>query len=230
MRRFLFVFAFTAIYTTEAGAQRRGTYTSAEPAIWVSGGVAGFTGQGVNDGTSASTWDFGNSTSGQYRASLEKTIQNQSSFGIVGTYVRVPFIYRSSTATSPRAPGGARCASCDAHLNMMTLAGTFHIGGGTGFHQVIDLSAGVAAYRDLKRDDDGSALAPANGNIDPIFSAGYGFGYGLSQTTQINLVQDYSIALHEKKGLSNGVSNTNTVRALRVSVRYGFGRHSPRRR
>lgn len=231
MRRVFLVFALTAFFAADADAQRRGRYSTGDPSIWVSGGIAGFTGQGVNDGKTESAWDFGRSTSWQYRASLEKSIQNQSTFGIIGTYVRVPFVYLAGTSASlPGSGGGARCTQCDAHLDMMTLAATFHIGGGKGFHQVIDASAGIAAYRNLERDSDGVSLAPADGNMDPIFSIGYGFGYGLNENTQINLVQDYGITLHEKSGLANGVSNTNTVRALRASLRFGFGRQGARRR
>ncbi|MDQ3673773.1 MAG: hypothetical protein M3365_05300, partial [Gemmatimonadota bacterium] len=149
---------------------------SGEPATWIGGGLGFFTGNGVNDGRTSSTWDFGSSTNYQYRASLERAIANQSSFGLVGTYVRIPFIY-SSTAVVP--PSGATtCGRCEAHLDMMTISATFHAGGGPGFHQVIEASGGVAQYTNLKRDSDGAELAPAGGNIDPIFSFGYGFGYG----------------------------------------------------
>lgn len=207
--------------------RRRPVYQTGEPSAWLSGGLGFFTGNGVNDGRTSSTWDFGSSTNFQYRASLEKAIANQSSFGVVGTYVRVPFIY-SSTAILPPS-GGATCGSCEAHLDMITVSAIFHAGGGPGFHQVIEASGGIAQYTNLKRDSDGAKLAPMGGNIDPIFSFGYGFGYGIGKNTQINLVQDYGIALHEKRGLSNGVSNTNTVRNLRFSARFGFGSQSRRR-
>jgi len=113
---------------------------------------------------------------------------------------------------------------------MMTLSIGFHIGGGAGFHQVIEGNAGVVQYTNLERDSDGAALAPSNGSVDPIFSAGYGFGYGLNERTTINLVQDYGIALHEKTGLANGVRNTNSVRTLRFSMRFGFGSRVTARR
>jgi hypothetical protein len=220
MRRISIVLILLMMCAPSLYAQRRipGIRT-AEPATWLSAGIGFFTGNGVNDGATQSTWDFGSSTNFQYRASLERSIANQSSFGVVGTYVRIPFIY-SSTALVPPAES---CTRCEAHLDMMSLSATFHAGGGLGFHQVIEGNAGMAWYRSLTRDSDGAALAPTGGNLDPIFSFGYGFGYGLSQSTQINLVQDYGIALHEKKGLATGVSNTNTVRALRLTARFGFG-------
>jgi hypothetical protein len=199
-----------------------------EPSIWITGGAGLFTGNGVNDGRSGSIWDFGSATNFQYRGSLEKTIGTQSSIGLTGTYVRVPFTYRSSTIVPPG--GGASCASCEAHLDMMTLSLGVHIGGGVGFHQVIEGNAGVVRYTSLKRESDGAELAPRTGNVDPIFSAGYGFGYGFNERTTINLVQDYGIALHEKTGLANGERNTNSVRTLRFALRFGFGSRATVRR
>lgn len=190
-----------------------------EPATWVTLGAGLFTGNGVNDGATGSTWDFGNATNFQYRASLERTIGDRSSFGLIGTYVRVPFTYYS-----PTTPG----AGDEAHLDMMSLSLGFHIGGGPGLHQVIEGNAGAVQYTNLKRDSDGASLEPTGGNVDPIFSFGYGFGYGFGQNTQINLVQDIGIALHEKTGLANGERNTNSVRTLRFTARFGFGKRARR--
>ncbi len=228
MRRIAFGFIMLVVCAESSSAQiRRPAIRSGEPSAWLTGGLGFFTGNGVNDGRTSSTWDFGSSTNFQYRASLEKAIANQSAFGIVGTYVKVPFIYSSSSIVPPSE--GATCGSCEAHLDMITVSATFHAGGGPGFHQVIEASGGVAQYTNLTRDSDGAKLAPSGGNIDPIFSFGYGFGFGFGNNTQINLVQDYGIALHEKSGLANGVSNTNTVRNLRFSVRFGFGSQARRR-
>ena len=229
MRRIAFgLFMMMACAETLSAQLGRRAVRSGEPSAWIGGGVGFFTANGVNDGRTSSTWDFGSSTNFQYRLSLEKAIANQSSFGIVGTYVRVPFIYSSTVIVDPR--NGASCAApCEAHLDMMTVALTFHAGGGPGFHQVLEASGGIAQYTNLERDSDGAELAPTGGSIDPIFAFGYGFGYGFNNNTQINLVQDYGIALHERSGLANGVSNTNTVRNLRFSVRFGFGSQSRRR-
>lgn len=209
-------------------AQRTRVYRTSDPGVWVSGGVAGFTGTGVNDGTTSSTWDFGNSTNWQYRASLEKSIGNGSSFGVSGTYARVPFVYSSDLAPLPSGVSGTRCGSCDAHLDMTTVLASFHAGGGYGFHQVIELNGGIVSYQSLKRDSDGAKLA-GGGNIDPLFSLGWGVGYSFGDRTQIDFVPDYAIAIHERSGLSNGVSNTNSMRSLRLSVRMGFGGRTVRR-
>lgn len=230
MRRILISALMTFAIAPAASAQFPNFPRAAEPSYWIGFGAAAFNGQGVNDGATQSSWDFGQRTSWQYRASLEKAIQNQSSIGIVGTLVHVPFTYRSTAIVPAVLPcpscgttGGTTCSSCAAHLDMMGLAAQFHSGGGTGFHQVLDASLGATAYRNLKRDSDGAALAPSNGNTDWSFDLGYGFGYGLSPNSEITLVQDYDLVLHESTGLPSGVSNTNTVRTIRLALRYGFG-------
>ena len=230
MRRFSLAFLLMMVCATSLAAQRRQPVFTSDPDMWVSGGIAGFTGNGVNDGRSASSWDFGNSTNWQYSASLEKTLSGgSSSFGITGTYARVPFVYVGPALPVPGGGGGTTCTRCDAHLDMMTLLGTFHVGAGEGFHQVIEFNGGIVAYKNLTREPDGAKLAPTGGNIDPLFSLGYGIGYGFSNRTQIDFVPDYAIAIHERSGLSNGVSNTNSMRSLRVTVRMGFGGRSGRR-
>jgi hypothetical protein len=221
MRRFLLAFFLTALCVAPLAAQRGHRITvPGNPSMWFSAGVAGFTANGVNDGRTASTWDFGNSTNLQYNASLERVVSSGLSLGVAGSYARVPFLYMGPL--NPVLPGGATCSSCDAHLDMTTLVGTLHLGGTVGIYQVIDLNGGIVRYNNLTRDSDKAQLAPGGGNIDPYFSLGYGIGYGLSKTTQIEFVPDYAIAIHERNGLSNGVSNTNSTRSLRLAVRMGF--------
>jgi len=221
MRRFFLAFVMVILCTASASAQRRQRVFTSEPGYWLSGGIAGFTGQGVNDGKTGSAWDFGNSTNFQYAASLESTIGSGSSFGVAGTYARVPFVYLGP-AFPVSGVSGTSCTSCDAHLNMTTLVATFHVGAGTGFHQVVEFNGGIVNYANLKRDSDGAKLAGGS-NIDPLFSIGYGIGYGFGDRTQIEFVPDYAIAIHERSGLSNGVSNTNSMRSLKLTIRRGFG-------
>jgi hypothetical protein len=229
MRRFFFALLVLVVTAGSLGAQirRQRTYATGDPGVWFSAGVGGFTSTGVNDGRSGSRWDFGNSTNLEYRATLEKAIDNGSSFGISGSWAHVPFAYSSNTPI-PISPDvtGARCALCDAHLDMLTLLVTFHSGSGQGFHQVVELNGGVVAYRNLKQDSDGAALAPSHGDLDPLFSIGYGLGYGFGNRVSLDFVPDYAIAIHERSGLSNGVSNTNSMRSLRLALRMGFGSHT----
>ncbi len=208
-------------------ASGQGYLRSTEPAYFLSGAFGMFTAEAVNDGASHSRWDFGNRTSWQYRAAIEKAIQNQSSIGIVATHVTLPFTYSAVTTPGTALAGsGATCTQCGAHLDMESLAATFHAGGGLGFHQVLDASVGATKYRNLRRDSDNAALAPKDGSVDGSFLFGYGFGYGLSSSVSVNLVQEYGIVLHEGTNLPNGTSNTNTIRSTRIGLRFGFGTRS----
>jgi hypothetical protein len=105
---------------------------------------------------------------------------------------------------------------------MTTLVGTLHFGAGTGFHQVIEVNAGIVNYAHLSRDADGARLAGGS-NTDPLLSGGWGFGYGFNDRTQIEFVPEYAIAIHERSGLSNQVSNTNRMQSLKLTFRMGFG-------
>ena len=221
-----------AVGSVSAQMPRRPSAYSNDPGFWITAGVSGFRANAVNDGLSASSWNFGNSTNFAYRGSLEKGGNNGSSFGVAGSWSHVPFSYASTAFTPTAGGGGVQCASstsCDAHLDLMTLVATFHSGAGIGFHQVLELNGGVVAYRNLKRDSDGAKLTPTGGNIDPLFALGYGFGYGLSDRTNLDILSDYSFAIHERSALSNGTSNTNSMPGLRVSLRMGFGGNTRRR-
>ena len=215
---------------TTVSAQRRQRVFTADPAYWVSGGFGGVRGDGVNDGATSSNWNFANSTNLQYRASLEKGYTNGSSFGVSGTYARVPFVYSSNLANPlPGGVSGTRCgaAGCNAHLDMMTLLAMLHYGSGAGLHSVAEAGGGIVAYNNLKSEA-GEELAGGN-NIDPLFTVGWGFGYGFNDRTNLDAVWDWSIAIHERNGGSNAVSNTNTMPGLRIQLRMGFGQRSLRR-
>lgn len=232
MRRFLPAVLMVVFAAGSLGAQMRRprVYATNDPSVWFTAGVGGFRANAVNDGASASSWDFGNSTNLQYRASLEKGMTNGGSFGIAGSWAHVPFVYSSTGVINPPGTGGGvQCGSCDAHLDLMTLVATFHSGAGAGFHQILELNGGIVAYRNLTQDSGGARLVPTGGNIDPLFSFGYGFGYGFGERTNLDFVSDYTIAIHERKGLSNGVSNTNSMPSLRLVLRMGFGNRTARR-
>jgi hypothetical protein len=191
---------------------RRRTSIVSEPSMWVSLSTGLYGANEISDGKTGSTWDFGEGTNWQYRAALEKALQNQFSLGAVLAYVDVPFVYR-----------GPGCGSCEAHLDLTSIGVSFHAGGGTGLHQVLEASGGAAIYRNLRRDSDNVKLQPTGGNVDPFFTFGYGFGYAFNPTMQLSIVQDYGLVLHERTGLSNSQSNTLTQRTTRLNFRLGFG-------
>lgn len=208
---------------TPADAQlRRRVPRSADPSTWISLSAGLFAANQVSDGKSASTWDFGQSYTPQFHASLERAFQNSASIGVTGTYVNAPFTYVGAGGTNS-------CTQCDAHMDLVSLGASFHVGGGPGLHQVIEASAGVAQYRNLRRDSDNAQLAPLDGNVDPYFTFGYGFGYTFNSRMQASVVQDIGLVLHERGGLSSQASNTLRQRTIRLNFRYGLGDRSRRR-
>lgn len=221
MRRLLAVILLAG-FATQADAQvRRRVPRVAEPSIWTSLSVGLFNANDVSDGKTNSTWDFGRSSNPQFRASLEKALSSTASIGATGTFVHVPFTYNGTASAES-------CTQCAAHLDIASLAASFHVGGGVGLHQVIEASAGAVQYRNLTRDSDDSPLAPTGGNIDPYFTFAYGFGYSLNPTSQISVVQEFGLALHESKGLDSSDSNTLRNRTIRLNFRYGFGNRTRR--
>ena len=226
MRRFSLAFLMLILCAASLSAQRRQRIFTSDPDYWVSGSFAGVSGQGVNDGKSASFWDFGNSTNWQYAASIEKTLTGGSSFGVTGSFARVPFVYYGPAVPIPGGNGGT-CNGCNANLDMTTVLATFHFGSGTGFHQIIQFNGGVVNYANLKTKA-GDKLAGGS-NTDPLFSIGYGIGYGFDDRTQLEFVPEYGIAIHERSGLSNDVSNTNRMSSFKLAFRRGFGTRTLRR-
>jgi hypothetical protein len=202
------------VSSADAQARRR-VPRPVEPSIWGTLSVGLFNANDVSDGRTGSTWDFGQASSPQFRAALEKSVSSTISIGAVGSYARVPFIYRGG--------GSAGCQACEAHLNVLTLGASFHLSGSQGFHQVLEGSAGALKYQGLERDSNGEALPPGDGNVDPYFTFGYGFGYGFSRNMKISVVQDFGLALHEREGLSSEQSNTLRHRTIRLNFRYGTG-------
>jgi hypothetical protein len=216
VKRLFAVVLLTVVAFPAESQVRRRVPSVPEPAAWVSLGIGLFNGSDVSDGATNSTWDFGRASIPQYRASLEKAINNTTSIGLTGSYVHAPFSYIGEGGT-------ASCTQCAAHLNMFSLAASAHMGGGMGLHQVLEAAAGAINYRNLERDSDGAALAPTGGNVDPYFTFGYGFGYNFDAVTEVSVVQDFGLALHERTGLTSQQSNTLTQRTLRLNFRYGFG-------
>lgn len=196
-----------------ANAQiRRQPVTQGPPASWVSVGVGAFSANNVSDGDSQTTWDFGNATSLQFRASLEKALSNGIALGLAGTYVRAPIRHSSFGL-----------GSVDADVDVYSLGVNFESAGGQGFHQVYGGSIGMTRYDNFKRASDGAELAPTSavGAISGTFS--YGFGYALSERTAIVGVYDIGLVYHSRDGLTSDQRNTLVPRTLRVSLRQGFG-------
>jgi hypothetical protein len=228
LKRLLLIGLVCAFAVPAQSQVRRRVPQVPAPSAWVSLSAGLFSANDVSDGATNSNWAFGQSYTPQYRASFEKAISNTASVGLTGTFVHAPFIY-STAGFVDDGIGAAQCARCDAHMNIASIGASFHYGGGIGLHQVIEASAGALQYRDLKRDSDGAELAPSGGNVDPYFTFGYGFGWAINPVTQVSVVQDLGLALHERSGLTSDQSNTLRHRSIRLNLRYGFGNKVRRR-
>ena len=188
---------------------------TSEPSWWMQGGVGLLSPGPVEDGRTASTWDF--SQGAQYRASIEYDLSKLGrglAVGLVGTYapnVSLGFV----DATSRR----------DAHAVISSALGMFRVGGGSGFHQVIEIQAGFVEYSHFTADN-GDSL-PSISDTDVILGLGYGFGMTLSKRWQVTLVQDAMQALHQREGLSNGARTNSAHYVTRLSLRYGVALRRP---
>jgi hypothetical protein len=209
VRRLLYLLV-PALLAHDAGAQiiRSGMRFS-EPSAWFSLG-AGFTNTfDVHDGTTGSVWQFGDAT--QYYASLEKSFGGGTTFGLRGTHARVPLLYLGTT-------------SGDADGNVSQVMATVHVASGTGFHSVLELSAGATIYSNFRSRVSDQRLEPSSPDTDFAFSFGYGFGYNFSPTFAIDAVQDQSTSLHQKTGLSASEGTSNRFTTTRIVARFGLGR------
>lgn len=183
------------------------------PLAWTSLSIGWLQQQGLCDPNTGACWDFGSGP--QWRATLEVPVGTGASFGVAGTTARLPLTYSGSGLSSNS------CLRCDADANVSQIFATLHLGGGTGFHQVIDVSAGATLFSNFRASSDGSRLGDGKTTQDFSFAIGYGFGYGLSPRTQIMIVQDYTLIIHKRQtGSSN---NTAQQSNLRIGVRVGLG-------
>jgi hypothetical protein len=188
------------------------------PKSWMSFSVGVMDLSDVHDGSTSTEWQFGNAV--QYRISFEIPVQYQSTFGVSGSFARVPLAYVQGARLGPPSP----CApSCDADATVTQLLATFHAGRGTiGFHQIIDISLGATGYSAFRARNSGERLAPEELDADLTGGIGYGFGYSFSPDMQITLVQEGFLTVHQR---TNVAANENTIGrqfVLRLGTRFGF--------
>ena len=196
---------------------------SAEPRVWTSLGASFYQMDGIVDGSSDSVWDLEVNSGIQYRGAIEWGIRNQTSLGVTGTYVSLPFRYYARSAETPPETS---CNGCGADVNISSLVLSLHVGGGPGLHQVIEAQAGVTRFADF-RADDGRELAPLDGDSDASLAVGYGIGYSFSNRLQVTVVQDFGVLFHQRTGLSSGEGSTIQQRVTRLGLRYGLFRQRP---
>jgi hypothetical protein len=184
---------------------------SRDPAAWTSLSIGWLTQQALCDGESNACWDFQGAP--QWRATLDYPVGRGASVGVAATLAKVPLRYQG-TVLDPNS-----CAGCDADANITQYFGNFHMGGQSGFHQVIDINAGMTVFSNF-RSTSGAKLG-GKAVSDFSFAIGYGFGYGFSPRMQFMLVQDYGLIIHKRQaGQSNNTAQQSTTR---IGLRVGLG-------
>lgn len=181
-----------------------------QPIAWTSLSVGWLQHGRLCDPGSNSCWDFGSAP--QFRATLELPMGRGATIGVAGTTSRVPLLYEGGVLSG--------CNRCDADANVSQVLANLRIGGGSGFHQVIDVNAGATLFSNF-RTVDGVKLDPDGMVSSFTFTLGYGFGYPLTQRFHLMLLQDFGLVIHKR--MSGQTNNTAQQSTLRIGGRYGLG-------
>lgn len=182
------------------------------PIAWASLGVGWAQTNPICDPDASACWNFGGAP--QYRATLEYPLGPDMAAGIVATTARVP-LYWAGNGVAPN-----QCSGCDADANITQVFGSLRLGGGIGFHQVIDLVAGTTMFSNF-RTTDGAKLGPGKTVTDVSLGLGYGVGYGLTSRTQLVITQEWGLVVHKRQ--PGSPSNTAEQRTTRLAFRIGLG-------
>ena len=209
MRR-LSLLLVAMVVSSSADAQIiRSRFPVNEPLAWVSLGASFQQAWLVRDGTTGSTWNFGNAI--PWQASLERSINGGTTIGIRGSTGMIPLTYEGPVGTS------------QADGNVSQLFGTFRVSSGREFHTILEVSAGTTLYSNFRERGTGAKLGPASPDADFTFVFGYGVGYAFSPRFSIDVVQDINTAWHQKDGLQAGDDSSTRIHGTRVVGRLGLG-------
>ena len=209
MRRLSFLVLVLVVSYPAEGQIVRSRFPTQDPLAWVSLGGAFQQAWTVKDGTTRSTWNFGNAV--PWQASLERTINGGTSVGLRGSTGMIPVTYQGPLASS------------EADANVSQLFGTIHVSSGRQFHSVLELSVGTTVYSNFRERGTGVKLGPASPDADFSFAFGYGFGYAFSPRFAIDVVQDITTAWHQKDGLNAGDDSSTRIHGTRLVGRLGLG-------
>ncbi len=209
---------------TMVPAQIRGAPPSApDYGWWISGGASAVVLGDITDGRSQSVWRFGSDPLWQFRASLEKSLDEFTTLGVSTGYGRVPLTLSAIGDDSSAFLPSACQRGCAATTELWSAMAQFRSGGGTGFHTLFEASGGGTIFRNFATADSAIAIDGITRSFDLSGTLGAGFAYPLSRTAVISLVQDFGIGFHAKTDLPEGTGRTWRVRNTRASLRIKFG-------
>lgn len=204
----------------EGGRRGRGRIPSGTggtdaPSNWASIGIGFMQMAQVQDGNSSSIWDFGQGFPITF--TVEHEIAGGVTAGIAGSYTRMPLVYAGASGT---------CGTCDAHATVATYGANFHggapNGGDTGLYQTFHLFLGAVQFGSFEQDSPKADLPPAKSNRDFLFSAGYGFGYGLARDWRLELLGEYMNSVHERDNLAGNAQTLARHFMVTFGLRVGF--------
>lgn len=212
-----------AVSASSASAQIRGLPPQQVPhQWWFSGGASAVTLRTISDGASRSKWVFGDDPLWQVRATLERTSDDYTTWGITAGYGLVDLSLEPLSQGVPIVTtDSSGCASgCRAQTELWSAAAQFRSGGGNGFHSVFEAQGGVTAFRNLRVRGSDSVIGSKRMTTDLTATLGAGFGYTLSQGLAVTIMQDFGMGWHSNRELPEGTGRTWRVRVTRASLRF----------
>ena len=209
--------AFFTVHSATAEAQIMRRPVARKPTNWLGANVGIVRAYALSDGVTSATWRFGSGI--EYAGRLEHPTRSGISVGVQGSHAQIPLSYSSGTSPS--------CTSCEATATVTQFVGLVHYGQGYGFHPVYELSVGAIGYSNFRRESDNQQITGPSGrtlaaDYDLRFALGYGFGFGLSPTTAIEVLQEVGTILHQTTGLAASTSNYPRVYVTRLGGKIAF--------
>jgi hypothetical protein len=167
----------------------------------------------IVDQATLSSWDF--DAGFPLRGTLERTVASRVSVGVAFSYARLPLTY-TGLSVSPICGG-----QCAADATISSYGALVRMGGGPGFHQVLEVFVGALRYGNFEQAAPRATLPPRS-NTDFAFGAGYGLGYGFANEWEFQLIQDALNSVHERSTLPGAGGRIARHYTTRLGLRVGF--------
>lgn len=157
------------------------------------------------DGQSDTFWQLGQAFS--YRAAVDIGIRS-GAIGVAASLASVPI----------RRIGGSAPANSDGDIQLRQYLATFRTPVREGFHQILEIQAGLAQWAGYSGTD---ALTADEAKPRNAFAlvVGYGFGYTMGGRASLSLVQDLGTLIGSSEGLPSGTSRAVRQYTTRIGVR-----------
>lgn len=158
------------------------------------------------DGQSGTLWQLGEAL--VYRASVDLGIRS-GAIGVTGSIASVPI----------RRSGGSAPSGSNGDIQLRKLLATFRTPEAQGFHQIVEVSMGLAQWTGYSGTD---LLTPEEQKARNAFAlvVGYGFGFSIGERAAFTLAQDVATLWGSAEGLPSGEGRSVRQFITRVGLRY----------